>query len=778
MQENVKNLLDRISIEEKIRLFNGDGSWKSYSAQGKLPYFVMSDGPHGLRKQDAENYADLNSSKVATCFPTASCVASSWNKNAAALLGETLAKESLHENVNMVLGPGINIKRSPLCGRNFEYFSEDPYLAGTLAANYIKAMQNLGVGACVKHFAANNQEKRRQTSNSIIDERTLREIYLRAFEIVVKESAPSGIMGSYNRINGEYACASKKLLNDILRKDWGYKGIVISDWGACIDAAVCAKAGLNLAMPDANGYFSQALQKALADGVISEAQIDEAVGKTVETALSFKNSKSISVNYDEHHRIAKQLAEESAVLLKNDDFLPLTIGKIAVIGELAEFMKFQGGGSSHITTRNFPNAIESLKQSGFDVSYTKGYFSGFCKEKDVNKKNAPLFQTAVEFARKAADENIPILFFTGLTEKYEGEGFDRTSLDLPAEQIALLLEVLEITQNVAVINFSGSPIDFAPAANARAILQMYLPGEAAGEAVADLVSGKTNPSGKLAETIPCKLEDISCMENFAKDDDYVPYKENVFVGYRHFESKNIPVQYEFGFGLSYTQFEYSNLEILNNANGQTQISVTVRNSGNIDGSEVIQIYVVPVQSEEESALRPVKELRGFEKVFLKAGESKSITINLDENAFKIFSVNKNAFVTIGGKYKIQAAASIKDIRLEQEIEIQGEKLLENAASIPEEFYTSRAIENHTKGNFTLSDSLGDMAKESAFLRGFLKILEIVLVIMNKGRSKEDPSVKIAISAIKENPLESLISTSGGAITEKTARWLVKKANKA
>jgi len=772
-----REIFDKLTVDEKIRLFNGDGSWYSCTLNKTIPYFVMSDGPHGLRKQEEENYSDLNKSKIATCFPTASCIASSWNRNSMKILGDTLAKEALHEKVNMVLGPGINIKRSPLCGRNFEYFSEDPYLAGTLAANYINAMQDNGVAACLKHFACNNQETRRQTSNSIIDERTLREIYLRAFEIVVKESNPIGIMGSYNRLNGEYTCASKKLLTDILRNEWGFNGIVISDWGACIDSAKCAKAGMNLAMPDSEGYLPKTLKKALADGVISMSQIEDVVYPVLETAASFPKNKDPAVNYEEHHLLAKELAEDSAVLLKNDGILPLKPGKVAVIGELAEFMKFQGGGSSHITTREYPNALESLKNLGFEVLYSKGYYSGFCKEKDIVKKNAPLQKEAVSFITKIAAENIPVLFFTGLTECYEGEGFDRTTLELPQEQLKLLNDILNITANVAVINFSGAPVDFSPVKNAKALLQMYLPGEAAGEAVADLISGKVNPSGKLAETYPCKLSDVPCYENFGKNEDNVPYRETVFVGYRYFESRNIPVQYEFGFGLSYTTFEYSELQVIKESDERVTVKLSVENTGNVDGSEIVQIYVSPVQTDEEKLLRPAMELRGFTKVFLKAGEKQRVEIPLDVNAFKVFSEKDNSFVTSGGKYAIKAGASVRDIRLETEIDVEGEKFCALAAPVPESFYIENSIQAHKKGSFTMSDSLIDMANESNFIKHALRIIKFAIILMNKGKSKEDPAVKIALSAVAENPLESLISTSGGAISEKTARWFLKHANK-
>lgn len=790
---NSQVLIENLSEDEKIRLLNGEGSWQTYNAQGKLPSFFMSDGPHGLRKQESENYSDLNKSNVATCFPTASCMASSWDKNALYRLGQAIADEALAENVNMVLGPGINIKRSSLCGRNFEYFSEDPYLSGILAASYINGMQNKGVAACVKHFACNSQEKRRQTSNSIVDERTLREIYLRAFEIVVKQSAPLGIMGSYNRLNGEYVCASHKLLTQILRNEWGFKGIVISDWGACIDAAKCVKAGMDLAMPDSGGYLSDCLKKSLAEKVISLSDIEKSGKRVLDVALWFKeeqkkykgdrvNCTKPAVDYSVQHETAKQLAEGSAVLLKNEKLLPLKKGKVIVIGELAEIMKFQGGGSSHITTKEYPNAISALENLGYTVLYEKGYYSGFCKTSQIEKMNKPLIDPALALAKKAAEEGIPVLFFAGLTERYEGEGFDRESLELPMEQKSLLTKVLECTNNVALINFSGAPVNFAHFGSVKAILQMYLAGEAVGEAVADLVSGVANPSGKLAESFPCAVEDISCNSNFGGEEDNICYKENVFVGYRDYESNNKVLQFEFGYGLSYTTFEYKDLQVQmeknpSEAEQSVLVKFTVTNTGSVEGSEVVQIYVCPELSAKEKQLRPVKELRGFEKVFLKAGESKDVCITLDENAFKVYSQKENAFVTIGGKYKIQVAASVKDVRLEKELEIQGDRPLEHLVSIGDEFYKENSIQIHTKGSYTLSDSLGDMAKSCRFIRNLIRMIEKGIVAFSKGKSKEDPSIKIVISAIKENPLESLISTSGGAISEKMAKLLVKKANK-
>ena len=797
-----------MEISDKIRLFNGVGSWRTYTANGTVPQITMSDGPHGLRKQEVENYADLNKSNVATCFPTASCIASSWNRSSLNKLGKEIAREALAENVHLVLGCGMNIKRSPLCGRNFEYFSEDPYLSGELATSYVNGMQNEGVGACIKHFACNNQEKRRQTSSSNVDERALREIYLRGFEIAVKKSKPVSIMCSYNKVNGVYAAHNKHLLTEILRDDWGFDGAVISDWGACIDASKCLKAGMDLAMPDSNGYFDMQLKQALNNGELTEQELDTANNRIIEMAgkltkmrekrLAPTPDKAIYPNLAEQYQKALELACDSAVLLKNDDVLPLSLQKnkeLCVIGELAVNMKFQAGGSSHITVSEYPDAVKLLKEDGFSVTYSAGYYSGFCKRKKVAKKNAPLHKKAMEVVRTAAEKNVPILFFCGLTEAFEGEGFDRKNMELPPEQLELLENILKLTDNVVVISFSGAPVDLVPVQKAKAVLHMYLCGEACGRAVVDLLTGKVNPSGKLAETWPLKIEDTPCHGNFAPDHDEVDYDEGLLVGYRWYEERKLPVQYPFGFGLSYTSFEYSDLKVTVAENldgecstgssdldrvgkldraGQTKVSLKVKNTGSVAGAEIVQLYVTRVG-------HAYKELRGFEKVFLEAGEEKSVEIVLDDNAFKIFSEVKNQFVQIKGDYVIEVGANIKDIRLSASVTVDGDELTDNVVTA--DARSSDSSETDTvctcadKEVFNISDSLGDMSAHSLRIRLLIKIFTLALVIMNKGKSREDPVIKIAVAALTENPLESLISTSGGVISYKFAKRIVKWANK-
>lgn len=761
-----------LSIEEKIRLLNGVGSWKTFSAEGKIPQLVMSDGPHGLRKQDDENYADLNKSKLETCYPTASCMASSWNKSAMARLGEAIAHDALREKVNIVLGCAMNIKRSPLCGRNFEYFSEDPFLTGELAASYVNGLQKLGPGACIKHFACNNQEKNRQTSSSNMDERTLREIYLSAFEKVVKNANPASIMTSYNKINGTYSSENAHLITDILRKEWGFKGITISDWGACINSPASLKAGLDLAMPDSSGYLEKNLKKALEEGKITESDIDTAVARIIDTAIKLQqdNTKTYSDDYILNHEIAKNLACDSAVLLKNEGALPIKKGMpLCIVGELAKKIRFQGGGSSHISTREYPDAIKAFEMAGYKVNYSAGYSADFCPAKKLKKKNKPLQKAAMDMVSIAAVKNIPVIFFCGLTESYEGEGFDRTTLELPKEQMELLDQILEVTNNVVVVNFSGAPVVLHFVKKVKAIIQMYLGGEAVGEALADIISGKVTPSGHLSETWPLSLEDVPCYKNFATESNDVNYDEGTFVGYRHYESNNIPVLYEFGYGLSYTKFEYSDLQISNR-----KVSCSIKNIGDYDGAEVVQLYI---RNSNAGEYRCSIELKGFEKVFLKAGESKTVEFQLDDRCFSIYSEKKNAFAVVDGFYNICIGASVKDIRLSGELEITGEKLKDLIDCTKEEAFNHQTIENHIKGTYTVEDSLMKMSEESFFVRCLIGILKFAIRIMMKGKSMEDPSVKIMISAMLENPAISLISTSGGMIKEKFVHFIVQRANR-
>ena len=786
--KNADEILNTLSVDEKIRLLNGVGSWDTFDANGKIPVISVSDGPHGLRHQTDSTTIDINDSNVATCFPTACAIASSWNVDATRKMADAIATEAKAENVQIVLGCGMNIKRSPLCGRNFEYFSEDPLLSGELASAFVQGIQNKNVGACLKHFAMNNQEKFRQTSSSNADERTMREIYLAGFERAVKKSQPHSIMCSYNKVNGVFLSKNKKLLTDILRDEWGFKGLVMSDWGANIDAVNSLKAGLDLGMPDSNGYFEEQLKAAYEKGELTQQDLDIACKRIINLALEYNEHKDEfaggqkcePVDFKNQHDIAFELACESSVLLKNDGFFPLKPQspkqKILVVGELAQNMRFQGGGSSHINVAPYATAVEALKEY-YDVEYVPGYISTFCKQSKKQKINEKRKAQAVAAINQVVSKNprVPVLYFCGLEESYEGEGFDREDLKLPQSHIDLYKEIVKITKNIALITFSGSAIDMTFAPEAHAILHMYLCGQACGQACEALISGTKNPSGKLAETWPFKVEVGSPVNDL--DVDYV---EGTLVGYRWYETKNIPVQYEFGYGLSYTKFEYSDLK-LNFESGPSSASrtatVTIKNIGPVDGSEIVQIYVKNPEHDLNYSWSCI-ELRAFSKVFLKAGEQKTVSFELDDRAFGVYSTKKNCFAIVGGEYQICAGSSVKDIRLSAPVKIKGEKLEELVRPDKEE-QAGVFVKHprHKKGEFTITDSLIEMSKESAYVRNLLKLFRLFIILTSQSKSKDDPAVKIGITGLEENPLESLISISNGRITEKMARKIVKSANR-
>lgn len=783
-----KDIMAALTIEEKIRLLSGVGSWHTYACNGKLPTIMMTDGPHGLRKQEAEEFSDINKSEIATCFPTASAIASSWNTEAVEKMASAIAEEALKEKVSVVLGCGTNIKRSPLCGRNFEYFSEDPYLAGRMATAYIKAMQKQGVGTSLKHFAANNQETRRQTANSQIDERALREIYLAPFEMAVTEAHPTTVMASYNLLNGEHACANQDLLTNILRKEWGFDGAVISDWGAVTDIVQCIRAGMDLEMPDSLGIHAEHLQKALDSGSMTMQELDRAVENVVRLVTEQSQKiKEAETDYTAHHELARELECESAVLLVNDGMLPLEHPeKVIVIGELACHMRFQGGGSSHITTIQTKNAIQSLQDKGIEVLYAQGYH---------NESDQP-DSRLVEEALEKAGQGYPILFFGGLTDSFEGEGYDRKTLDIPYCQRSLLAQLMKVNQNVAFISFGGSPMDMPFANDVRAILHMYLGGQAVGEACADLIVGDVNPSGKLAETFPYSLEDVPCADCFAPDSDDVEYRESLFVGYRYYDSFYKPCRFNFGFGLSYTTFQYNNLKLstANYSGGPLMLSFTIKNTGRRKGSEIAQIYVV---NPKTSYIRPKKELRNFAKVSLEAGESKTVSLTLHERSFSLFDTEQGKFIMPSGDYKVLVGASLHDIRLDMDLEVSGvayekddrDRLSEyfsfgdaEQPRISEEQFSRlygrelSHFEEVKRGEYTLYHSFERLAAGSALGRAALAYVKHTLYKMNKGKSKEDPAVKILIQGVKENTMCSMVCASGGLFPPCLARAIVAAAN--
>ena len=782
LKDKALELVSSLTCQQKIRLLNGEGSWYTFTADKKIPRLTMSDGPHGLRVQNEnESYANINESKKATCFPSASCIASSWNTKTVYKEAYAIAQEAKVHQVNIVLGCGMNIKRSPLCGRNFEYFSEDPYLTGKLAASYVKGMQSANVAACIKHFACNNQETNRQSSSSIVDERTLREIYVRAFEIAVTEAHPFSVMSSYNMINGIYASQNKHLLKDLLRHTFNFEGIVISDWGADINSPESVKAGLDLAMPDSKGYFQKKLSDALDSNAIEQKDIDEACLRLVTAALLASEKKEhnkVSISYEEQNHTAFSLALDSAVLLKNDGLLPLRIEdtkqRLIVIGSLAKNPRFQGGGSSHINATFTSSILDELEKL-YSVIYADGYLTDFTSEKKRAKKNVPLQKKALALLDKALKQNAdtPVLFVCGLTDAFEGEGFDRTDMLLPQEQLSLYEEIAKRTKHILVVNISGSPVDLSFAQNARSILQLYLAGQASAIACAYLISGKANPSGHLAETWPC-LSNLA-PSTFISKEKNILYTEGPLVGYRYYETKKLPVQYEFGFGLSYTSFELSDFVVIQK-NEKIMVTVQIKNTGSLYGAQVVQVYVKNPQVAlyERSAI----ELVAFDKVYLEPGEEKKLVLVLDEHVFCVFSSKKNSFAKVAGTYTLACGFSVRDLRCKKEIAVEGEALENLVESESERLQELKRLQvQTTKTLLTSSDSMQRLSKYSFFARTLLRFMELYIVVSSKSKNKEDPAVKVALQAIRENPVESLISTSGGAISPSLVQRLVAHANK-
>lgn len=812
LQELVKSL----TVDEKIRLLNGVGDWHTYDANGKLKTIMMTDGPHGIRKVENEKTGDINGSNKATCFPTASAIASSWNPQVAARMARHIATEAIDEDISIVLGCGINIKRSPLCGRNFEYFSEDPFLTAQMATAYIKAMQESGVGTSLKHFAANSQETRRMTSNSEIDERTLREIYLYAFEQVVKNANPTTIMASYNKINGEYACANSHLLQDILRGEWGYEGVVVSDWGACVDAVKCFNSGLNLEMPDNRGYHYQMLCKAYEEGQLSEDKIDELALKIVELVYGFTLPDKNGVDYDSQHSAAREFENECAILLKNSgNLLPISKeDKIIVIGELAEKTRFQGGGSSHINPARYTNGITGLTDAGYALHYIKGY------EVDTDKPNDTLEREALQSLEAEMEcdngHKPKILFFLGLTDIFEGEGYDRTTLCIPENQTRLLKKVSEKygAENIAAITFGGAPMDYSFDAYVSSVLHMHLGGQAVGDSIADLISGKVNPSGRLAETLPLCLDGLSIIPSsgyFAPKHDDVEYRESIFVGYRYYETFGIPVSYAFGWGLSYTDFEYTSIELPDkfdtSITSELEVKVDVKNIGSVAGAEVVQLYVCPPGVDLAKSdggivgdfIRSRKELKGFAKVYLEPGETKTVSIMLDASSFAVYDVEKGRWSPIGGEYTVAAGKSVADIELCKTISVVGETYSRNERALfPEYFEKERHLSGMNisqdtfaklyggplsdfksikRGQYTIQSSFGDVSRQSLFGKIIRGVIAIGIKFMFSGKKKNSPEMKMVLSGIEEGSLEGLIANSGGIVSPKLIEMLVFNANK-
>ena len=666
-KNEIRALLQKMTTEEKAALLGGKTVWQTRENERlSIPSIFLSDGPHGLRKQaGAGDHLGLNASLEATCFPTAATIANSWDEKLGEELGEALGEEAASMDVDVLLGPGLNIKRSPLCGRNFEYFSEDPYLSGKMAAAYIRGIQRMGVAACPKHFAVNSQELRRMAMDAVVDERTLREIYLTGFEIAVKEGKSKAIMSSYNRVNGTYANENKHLLTDILRNEWGFDGMVVSDWGGSNDAVKAVEAGANLEMPNCGYGSAREIVKAVKDGTLSESVLDERVCELVKVIMDLKEHKNTGrdekhsgFNREEHHRLAKRAAAESMVLLKNEaSILPLDRNKkLAIIGDFAFAPRYQGAGSSMVN----PTKVEAVAGIARDYKLNiLGMTRGYKRDGDVDEAEK---KAALDLAEKADI----VIFCFGLNEISESEGLDRTHMRIPQNQIELLQDISKVNENVVGILSAGSAMEMPWQSCCKAILNGYLNGQAGASATLDILTGAVNPSGRLAETYPIAYEHTPSFRYYPSSERTSEYRESIFVGYRYYDTSKVRVQYPFGFGLSYTEFTYSGLKV-----DDSGAELTVSNTGDRDGAEVVQMYVgLP----NAIVFRPEKELKGFAKVFLKAGESRKVKIPFDDKTFRYWNVKTESWEVETGTYNVMIGSSVADIRLVGTIERTGSNI--------------------------------------------------------------------------------------------------------
>lgn len=678
-REKIQNLISQMTLEEKAGMCSGADFWKLKCVERLgIPQVMVTDGPHGVRKQaEAADHLGINESEKAICFPAGCATASSFDRDLIRRQGELLGQECQAMNVSTILGPAMNIKRSPLCGRNFEYYSEDPYVSTEIAAVLIEGVQSKNVGTSVKHFVANNQEKRRMTNSSDADERTLREIYLASFEGAIKKAKPWTVMSSYNRINGEFVGDNKEYLTDILRKEWGFDGYVVSDWGAVNDRISSLAAGLDLEMPPGDYENDRLIVKAVQEGKLDESVVDQACERILNIIFRYTENRDEKAvfDYEKDHKAAAEIEAECMVLLKNEnDILPLTSDKkIAFIGKYAKTPRYQGGGSSHINSWKVESALEAAKEIPelANVTFAEGY---------QDEKDEVIEELQMKAVKVAAEADVAVLFL-GLPDNFESEGYDRKHMNLPNCQNELVEKVLEVQKHVVVVLHNGSAVIMPWKDQVEGILEAYLGGEAVGKAVAEVLAGIKNPSGRLAETFPLRLEDTPCYLTYGKGFDNADYREGVFVGYRYYTSRKMETAFPFGHGLSYTTFAYSDLQLDKKEmtdKESVQVSVKVKNTGNRAGKTVVQLYV---EAPETEVIRPVRELRGFEKIFLEAGEEKTVTFILGERAFAYWNTLIHDWYAEEGTYKVMIGENADQMCVGEEITVHPTKELPKTYSL-------------------------------------------------------------------------------------------------
>ena len=775
-----RHLLDQMTLSEKCGLLSGKDNWSTKPIKRlEVNSIFLSDGPSGLRKQVGEgDHLGLNASLPATCWPSAATVANSWDLELCERLGQFLGKEALSENVNVVLGPGLNIKRSPLCGRNFEYFSEDPYLSGKLAASCIRGIQSQGIAACPKHFAVNSQELNRMTNDSIVDERTFREIYLTNFEIAVKEANPKFIMSSYNRINGVYANENGELLQDILVNEWGFSGAVVTDWGGSNDRVDGLKAGNHLEMPGTGGDSDRQLEKALEEGRISEELVDRRVNELLDVILSLKSKlagEDTTVDYELHHNIARRIAEQSAVLLKNEaDILPLKPGTtVSIIGDFADAPRYQGAGSSLVNPTKLENTLGMIAK--YELK-NQGYAPGYRRNGRPDKK---LIDQAIKLARTSE----VVLLYLGLPEIYETEGLDREHMRLPDNQVYLLRQLATVNPNIVVVLSAGSPIEMPWLESCKALVHGYLSGQAGASALLNIITGLVNPSGKLAETYPIHYEDTAISNYFPGRQRTSEYREGLFVGYRYYETISKPVLFPFGYGLSYTSFAYTDLVL-----SETQVSFTLTNVGDRAGAEIAQVYV---GSPGGTVFCPTKQLKGFAKVYLDPGESRVVAIDLDDKAFRYFNAKTGRWEIDTAEYVIMVGANVQDIHLSGTVEVGESNAISpyNQKVLPS--YYSGQVKNVSQSEFELllgqsipeakwdsEEPLGinDALCQMYYAKSRLARLVYLMLktIRNRSITKGKPNLDIIV--MFNVPFRGIAKLTNGIVTMAMAEALVDMVN--